>query len=353
MRKTHTAPILGMFPGLGLYGGIPASGLLAWEKLAAAYQPPLQPSLFCYSQLQEDKPAPGVYATSRMEATLAALRNSWPARTILVWHIGLLKLVPFLRIPRARVILFLHGIEIWKYRGRLDRMLLRQVDLFLTNSDFTWEQFVAAHPAYASTPHRTVHLGIGQTEDEWISEPSTTPIALMIGRLDKQEDYKGHRELIGAWPEVILKNPRAELWIMGDGDLRAELERVVADLHMRDRIKFWGRVSEEKKQEMLSQCRCLALPSRGEGFGLVYLEAMRLGRPCLVSTLDAGREVVNPPEAGLAVDPARRAEVANAIHELLTPGPQWEAWAARARQRYEQRFQARQFQDRLLAALQD
>ena len=94
------------------------------------------------------------------------------------------------------------------------------------------------------------------------------------------------------------------------------------------------------------------MPSRADGFGLVYLEAMRLGRPCLVSTLDAGREVVNPPEAGLAADPDNPHDLAEAICRLLTPGPDWGIWSRQARVRYESRFTARHFQERLIAALE-
>jgi phosphatidylinositol alpha-1,6-mannosyltransferase len=120
---------------------------------------------------------------------------------------------------------------------------------------------------------------------------------------------------------------------------------------LREKVRFWGWVSEAKKRELLAHCRCLALPSRGEGFGLVYLEAMRLGRPCLVSTLDAGREVVHPPEAGLAADPQRPEELAEAVCRLLSHGPAWVAWSHQARERYATHFTARHFQDRLLAAL--
>jgi glycosyltransferase involved in cell wall biosynthesis len=101
----------------------------------------------------------------------------------------------------------------------------------------------------------------------------------------------------------------------------------------------------------LRRCRCLAMPSRGEGFGLVYLEAMRLGRPCLVSDQDAGREVVAPPEAGLAADPANGPQLAESLCRLLTPGEEWEQWSQAARQRYDSGFQGRDFQQRLLDAL--
>ena len=157
--------------------------------------------------------------------------------------------------------------------------------------------------------------------------------------------------MIQAWPRVLQRIPEAELWIAGDGDLRRPLEQLVMERRLEDKVRFWGWVSEAKKQELLAHCRCLALPSRGEGFGLAYLEAMRLGRPCLVSTLDAGREVVHPPEAGLAADPQRPEELAEAVCRLLSDGTAWEAWSHQASKRYATYFTARHFQDRLLAAL--
>ena len=93
------------------------------------------------------------------------------------------------------------------------------------------------------------------------------------------------------------------------------------------------------------------MPSRGEGFGLVYLEAMRWGRPCLVSTYDAGQEVVNPPEAGLSVDSSDLAQLANSLCRLLLPGAEWDSWSAGARRRYEHFYTAELFQKRLVSML--
>jgi phosphatidylinositol alpha-1,6-mannosyltransferase len=174
----------------------------------------------------------------------------------------------------------------------------------------------------------------------------------MIGRLLRSEDYKGHRELLAAWPAVQGRVPGAELWVAGDGDLRTELEGLARRTLPAGAARFWGSVPDAEKERLLRRARCLVLPSRSEGFGLVYLEAMRLGRPCLVSSLDAGREVVNPPEAGLAVDPRRPDELAAAVARLLAASaPEWRGWSAQARGRYERGFTAAHFQDRLAAAL--
>jgi glycosyltransferase involved in cell wall biosynthesis len=79
---------------------------------------------------------------------------------------------------------------------------------------------------------------------------------------------------------------------------------------------------------------------------------MRLGRPCLVSTVDAGFEVVQPPRNGLAADPDNREQLAEATSRLLTAGTEWQRWSECARSHYEQYYTAEQYQQRLTAALE-
>ena len=78
---------------------------------------------------------------------------------------------------------------------------------------------------------------------------------------------------------------------------------------------------------------------------------MRLARPCLVSGLDAGSEVIHPPVAGLACNPAKQTELAAALIRLLSPGAEWDRMSADARQRYDSFYTERHFQQRLLDAL--
>jgi phosphatidyl-myo-inositol dimannoside synthase len=362
--------VLGLFPTTEATGGIQTSGGLAWDGILelgcygskAGARPAY---LFCYCDADRDAPRRArrvggpaafgaqVHAPSKGSAILAAAGTRWRVELILVWHIGLLKLVPLFlfRAPRARVVLFLHGMEAWHHQRWLTRRLLRRVDLFLSNTDYTWRRFAAANPGFQGAPHETVALGLGSPYRGPAPEPTAPPSVLMLSRLRRDEDYKGHRELIDAWPLVLDRIPDAELWIAGQGDLLPDLERLAAQRRVAQRVRFWGWVSEAQKDTLLSRCRCFALPSRGEGFGLVYLEAMRLGRPCLVSALDAGAEVVRPPLAGLAADVRRPEELAQTVCRLLTPGAEWQAWSTAARREYEDRFTASQFQARLWAAM--
>jgi phosphatidylinositol alpha-1,6-mannosyltransferase len=270
---------------------------------------------------------------------------------VLVWHVNLLRLVPFVRNIAGPVTLFLHGIEAWTKHDPLTRRLLCGVDGFLSNSNYTWERFLTFYPNLRKARHRTVHLGTLHGLSGVTPKSNERPTALMIGRMRRSEDYKGHRQMIEAWPLVLKENAEAQLSIVGDGDLRLDLERLAAAHGLAKHVCFWGAVSETSKEHLIAQSRCLVLPSRGEGFGLVYLEAMRLGRPCLVSNLDAGREIVNPPEAGLAVDPSNPRQVAEATLRLLKPGPEWRDWSISARRRYETNFTVGHFQQRLIMSL--
>jgi phosphatidylinositol alpha-1,6-mannosyltransferase len=280
-----------------------------------------------------------------------AVRRRGRVDTLLVWHSGLLKLAPFIASSRRRLIVFLHGIEVWRNHDPLTSLLMRRTDLFLSNSDHTWKRFSALHPACAGISHRTVHLGLGESLGATAAPPNGPPFAVMIGRMRKDEDYKGHREMIQIWPAVLDSMPDAELRIVGEGDLRPSLERMVQELGLSHRVRFCGAIPDSQKEIMLRECRALLLPSANEGFGLVYLEAMRLGRSCLVSNLDAGAEVVKPPEAGIAVDLTDSRQVACALIKLMTLGAEWSQMSKRAQQRYDTSFTAAHFRERLKSAI--
>jgi len=318
--------VLAVFPPLHEEnaGGIQVAGQIAWDAL----------------QRNGTAALIEVSARQRLRAIRAARMQPRDFDIVLYWHLDLLRLAPLIS-GRARRVVFLHGIEAWRRPDPLTRVLLRNAGV-IANSHYTLERANQSLPLPADA--QVVHLGLGESTTD--VPPAEPPIALMISRLDSSERYKGHHEVIAAWPRVQEQVPNAQLWIVGEGDLRPELEAHAGEQN----IRFFGRVSEAEKQRLLEYARCLVLPSRGEGFGLVYLEAMRNGRPSIVG-VDAGREVVDPPNAGLAADPQDTRALADAMIRLLRGGAAWEEMSRLARRRYSENFTATHFQQRLLAAL--
>jgi phosphatidylinositol alpha-1,6-mannosyltransferase len=350
--------VAGLFPSLApsQVGGIQSAGRTAQEVLVA-YANAQDKSIRLVFYGEGESFVEGASCTShRSKLSVARAALSLPRSTdfVFLWHLGFLRTVPLIRTPKATIVCYLHGVDAWRRIEHRIRPVARSRRfrlLTVAHSHYSWERFVEANPTCASLAHRVVELGVGRPLQGVTPTPQEPPALLMLGRMTLGEDYKGHREIVNAWPRVLKEKPQAQLWIAGDGDLRPELHRLVRLHNLESSVHIFGLVTEKDKESLLSRCRALAMPSRGEGFGLVYLEAMRMGRPCLVSTMDAGREVIG--ETGLSVDPSNTHELTQSLCRLLQHGDEWEAWSRAARFRYESRFTEAHFRVRLARLLKE
>src|SRR5690606_21951926 len=140
---------------------------------------------------------------------------------------------------------------------------------------------------------------------------------VIVGRMVGSERYKGHDQLLEAWPLVRAACPDARLICVGEGDDVPRLQEKARECGVADAVVFTGFVDDEQKRAIYSRAALLAMPSRREGFGLVYLEAMAAGLPCVASPHDAAAEVVVDGTTGFLVAPDDRDGLASAIVRLL------------------------------------
>jgi glycosyltransferase involved in cell wall biosynthesis len=136
---------------------------------------------------------------------------------------------------------------------------------------------------------------------------------LFLGRLVW---VKGVDKLIAAMPHVLEKIPNAKLVIVGIGDMREYLERMVQNLKLQDVVKFrFEFISEEERIAHYAACDVAAFPSIYEPFGIVALEAMSMQKPVVVGATGVSgmREIVVPSgqeQCGFHVNPNDPADVA-------------------------------------------
>jgi glycosyltransferase involved in cell wall biosynthesis len=128
------------------------------------------------------------------------------------------------------------------------------------------------------------------------------PALLSVSRLDTNERYKGLDLALRAHALLLNESPDLEFHIVGDGTDLPRLRRVAADMRTEHRVKFLGRVNAAMLTREYEQCVVFVLPSRGEGFGIVFLEAMARGKPIVALRCGAVPEVVVDGECGLLVD---------------------------------------------------
>ena len=145
--------------------------------------------------------------------------------------------------------------------------------------------------------------------------------------------------------------PRARLLVVGDGPGTAGLQARAAALGIADAVEFRGRVPESQIEDVWAETDLLAMPSRGEGFGLVYIEAMRHGIPVIASTHDAGQEVNVHGETGYNVDLDRPGELVESVVTLLRSPDMMRSMGKAGAARWQTLFRYGVFKKRLLEAL--
>src|SRR5262249_54088385 len=158
----------------------------------------------------------------------------------------------------------------------------------------TARRFRAANPDLADRPIEICQLAVRERDPAPVSfepaVPCAGPFALIVGRMMAEERYKGHDLLIDIWPSVVAAVPGAGLVVVGDGDDRARLHARAASLG--DRVSFTGHVSDGALARLYRDCAFFVMPSRDEGFGLVFLEAMQAGKAC-IGAMGAAAEVIS------------------------------------------------------------
>lgn len=171
---------------------------------------------------------------------------------------------------------------------------------------------------------------------------------LAVGRLTP---YKGLDVLIRA-----MVRTRAELVIVGDGPERSRLERLIAELGLAGRVHRVGGASDAIRNELLSQCDLLCLPSlnRAEAFGISVLEAMAMGKPALVSQLPGSGLpwLVQDGRTGWHAPPGDADALAACINRLDDDRAGVAACGARAAVRYREHFDLHRVTGQIIALQQ-
>jgi len=247
---------------------------------------------------------------------------------------------------RAPYLIPLYGIEVWRPLSWDRARALANATVRLAISTHTLERarpFCPGLDGTAVLPLALEERPPAGEVDGSLLERAGEGFLLIVGRMASTERYKGHDQLLEAMPRL----PGARLVIAGEGDDRPRLEEKARALGIASRVVFTGFVSEATLAGMYGRCAVFAMPSRGEGFGLVYLEAMRAGKPCVAARASAAEEVVADGGTGLLVDPDDPGELTGALERLLENPDVARKMGEAGRRRWRSEFSVERFWSRL------
>src|SRR4029077_6079709 len=264
-------------------------------------------------------------AKGRFTATAirAARRH---AKLVVAGHPFLAPVAQAMRIaaPRMKSLVCAHGVEVWEPLPQLRRRALRKSSLILTPTENT-----ATHVSlHQQIPRERVRVLPWALDPEFTSLAATSPtdlpanfpqgrIILSVGRWMADERYKGMDTLISTLPRLLHEWTDLQLVLIGEGDDQPWLEHIAEQCGVRKRVTFLSKLSYPQVAACYSACEIFALPSRGEGFGLVYLEAMARGKPVIGGAHGGAPEVIDDGKTGYLVHHGEIEQLATCIEALL------------------------------------
>jgi phosphatidylinositol alpha-1,6-mannosyltransferase len=277
---------------------------------------------------------------------LAALGLGVRSRRIVCGHVRQLFIARIAKFfcPSLNYYLVAHGIDVWRPFGPLERMALRGARRIFCVSDYTRREIMKSCPWLRAEQLAVLPNALDPAFPIVAAPPRPNAHAIFtLTRLDSAESYKGVDHLIAALPAIRDELPGTRLRVAGTGDDLPRLKALAQAQDVADAVEFLGFVEESQLANEFNACDLFALPSGKEGFGLVYLEAMAHGKPCLGARAGGVPEVITN-DSGALVDYGGGDRLATACVAALHRS--WDINAILDRARY---FSYENFRTRLTA----
>jgi len=296
-----------------------------------------------------------------LTAALKAARRK--ARLVLAAHPNLAPVVRLMKFaaPRIKSIVCTHGVEVWEPLPGLRRHSLQKANLVLSPSQYTADH-VRTDQGVSPNRIRVLPWALDPQFEALVTGAAKTTlpedypqgrVILTVGRWLTTERYKGMDTLITALPKLLPRWPELQLAAVGVGDDRDWLEDLAEENGVRMHVHFLTGISYAQLAACYAACELFALPSRGEGFGLVYLEAMACGKPVIGGAHGGAPEVIQDGVTGYLVQHGDAVQLATCIETLLANPALAEEMGRRGKQRAENEFRFNAFAKSLKKILRD
>ncbi len=189
-----------------------------------------------------------------------------------------------------------------------------------------------------------VYNGVASLETaQPIASDEGTFVLLFVGRLAEVKDLP---TMLRAFALALGREPRLRLWIVGDGPVRPALERLAGELHLEERVRFWGQRLDTAA--FFTTAGAFVMSSASEGLPMSLLQAMSASLPSVVTDVGGMREVVELSGGGLRVPVGDTSAMAGAMVRLAQDDTERTSFGERARAAFQAHFTLQQMHEAYL-----
>ncbi|SHN24297.1 glycosyltransferase family 4 protein [Mucilaginibacter sp. OK098] len=272
------------------------------------------------------------FSANRIAFVLKSLITARRPDVVIISHINLAVIGLLIKTinPKCKVWLIAHGIEVWRPLSPLKNVFLKRCDKVICVSNFTKQQMISRHntdagicevlnnavdpfiklPVTFAKPHQLIKR-YGLTDD--------TPVIFTLTRLASTEQYKGHDQVIKVMGCLKLKFPGIRYILSGQYDHKEEIRirKLIVDAKVDKEVILTGFIEEAEITDHFLLADLFVLPSKKEGFGIVFIEALACGLPVVCGNADGSIDAICNGELGKAVNVDNLVELENAISNYL------------------------------------
>ncbi|MFP5042371.1 asparagine synthase (glutamine-hydrolyzing) [Parasediminibacterium sp. JCM 36343] len=260
------------------------------------------------------------------------LLNSYKYKQVVLGHVNfaIFGLLIKLFHPTTKIFVVAHGIEVWGKITGLKKLLLERCNIILAVSHFTRDQLIKINNINENKIvvfHNTLdpyfvfpkHFAKPQYLLERYNIRQSDKIILTLTRLAYTEKYKGYDKVIDALPGIIKEQPNIKYLIAGKPD-KMERERLLTLIKyhgLEKHVFLVGFVAEEEITDHYQLADVFIMPSKKEGFGIVFIEAMACGLPVIAGNQDGSVDALQNGKLGMLVDPENQQEIVATLTKVL------------------------------------
>ncbi|SKB14240.1 conserved hypothetical protein [Planktothrix sp. PCC 11201] len=262
-----------------------------------------------------------------MTFTMVQLAIENPSLTFICTHVNYSWICYYLkRLFKVRYWVIAHGLEVWDLKSVQLQKALHNADKIIAVSNYTRDRLIQEQNLDFK-PVIVVPNTFDPTQFQIAPKPeylldrynltAKQPIILSVTRLGKSARYKGYDQILQALGLIRQSFPSIHYILVGKGDDTPRIKDLIKHLGLEYNVTLTGFVSDQELCDHYNLCDVFALPSQGEGFGIVYLEALACGKPVLAGNQDGAVDPLLGGELGCLVDPTDVKAIALNLLQIL------------------------------------
>jgi glycosyltransferase involved in cell wall biosynthesis len=177
-----------------------------------------------------------------------------------------------------------------------------------------------------------------------LNEQERENIILFVGSLIPR---KGCKFLIQSFSQIAKALPDYQLYLVGEGADETELKSLASGLQISEKVSFLGTRSREEIPHLMGRAKLFVLPSLEEGLGVVLMEAIASGTPCVASKVGGIPDIITP-DVGVLVPPGDTEALTAAILDILKDQDRWESFSSASKKRALHEFSREKFSKKFI-----